>query len=211
MEKSLSAKSKGLTHFKSIQFMEDFRDSYCISSLDLFSTRGVTGRLSGVGPGSESLLFSCLSGLFTKRARRYYNVFVEGGDVQPQPKYENELLQKKVISLDTSSSTFIRKCIARVLRIPHEREPFENSLAAEPDLFNRLWENELFTHVVAILWRRPFTLWNGMTLPCIRVVTVRDKDVIKHVESVQNGLLKLEDIKFIPYSKRGTARLVGKK
>lgn len=201
MEQRYHPKAKGMTHLKCVQILDDTLDPFLVPSIDLFSNKGVTGRLTGIGNGMEMKVFPYVAEMFPHKNTRFYNIFVEGGDVQPQPKTEEEILKKKVISLDTSCSTFLRRIISQTLDLPYDRGPFENSLAEEPELLNALWEQELFSRVVAFLWRCTFKLSSGKSLSKVRVVTLRETASVAHLDSTLNGQLDPKEVNYLTYAK----------
>ncbi|MBQ7609458.1 MAG: hypothetical protein IJU76_16055 [Desulfovibrionaceae bacterium] len=202
MEHSFRAQTKGLTQFKCVQIISDPAEPCIIHSLDSYMAMGVPGRFTGVGLGSETrLMMSIHPFLGENRTVRYFSLFIEGGDAQPTPRNEDDVRQKKVVSLDTSSSPYLRERVAQVVGIPVDRDPFVRALARDPELFNRLWEDPLFTHVNAFQWYGDFPLQNGRTLTHIRLITIRDIDLICRVHCLTNPKIDLEDVLCFPYTK----------
>ncbi len=200
MEHSFRVQTKGLTQFKCIQIISDPDEPCIVRSLDYTMSAGVPGRFTGVGLGSETrLMMSIHPFLGENRTVRYFSLFIEGGDAQPTPRDKEDLLMRKVISLDTSSSPYLREYVSQLLEIPADREPFVQALAREPAFFNRLWEDPLFVHVNAFQWYGDFPLQNGRTLSHVRLVTIRDIALITRVHCLTIPQIGMEDVSFLPY------------
>lgn len=153
-QEQLRPLTRGLTQFKTVQFIEDTAEPFRIVSLDKYVFCGVKKRITGIGFGNETQVLSAVNELVRPpKQLRVFSIFIEGGDVQPSPKDEDMLIEKKVLSLDSNSSKYIRTLAGEILDIPDDRVGFSTCLSTNPNIINQLWEHEAFQHLKAIQWR----------------------------------------------------------
>ena len=135
MEHGFRPQEKGLTQLTFVQVVHQADEPYCVTSVDHFLAKGIPLRLTGLALDSESRFFSLLHKQFSlKESFRFYSVFVEGGDLKPQPKNEEEFLQKKVILLDGTMNSFLRNLVAKVLNLSLDRDAVVGMLSDRPEL-----------------------------------------------------------------------------
>ncbi|MCR4666521.1 MAG: hypothetical protein K5657_04405 [Desulfovibrio sp.] len=182
MEGKQQDEVRGLTKVVCIQPTRAADEPYRVRSVDAYFGRGVPSRLTGVSVRSEANFLSLLQARYAREGMRFYNVYVDGGDMQPLAKDAAGLRTKKIVPLDTSLNSVIRSLAADILHLPDEREAFMKGLARDPGLLNRLWEHELFAHVRAFFWRAEIPFAGKST--SIRFVSVRDVSCVHHVHCI---------------------------
>lgn len=195
------SKVAGLTQFKCFQIIEDVNDPFEIKSIDYFASFGIPGRLTGVVMSSEVTLFHALRPLVTDTQQvRFYSIHIEGGDVQPSPRNEEEVLKKKVLSLDSNCSPFLRKYFGYRFGIGTDRKVFLQAISDNPAIVNRIWQEDMCAHLHAIQWIGTITL-NGAkeSLPNIRLLTIRDCALIKNVHCLTSPSAAIAAQACIPY------------
>ena len=189
--------TKGLTQFKTVQIIENSDEPFVIQSLDKYVFCGVKGRITGIGFGNETQVLSAINETIRPpKQMRVYSVFIEGGDVQPSPKDYESLQQKKVLSLDSNTSKFMRKLAGDILNIPSDRLGFSTSLATNPNIINKLWEHQSFSHLNAIQWRGTLIVNKNVKLLGMRLISIIKPEVICHIQCIQDSKANVDNVSY---------------
>lgn len=199
MEPGRNPPRKGLTRFRSLQIINSPDDPQEVHSIDFLAPRGVPGRFTGFF-GSDAPFIACIHKTLLKahQSLRFFTLYAEGGDLQPHPQSPEELAQKKMVALDTSTSQFVRSLVQTILGMPLERDNLAGLLGSHPELLNVLWADTRFAHVKAFQWRCDFPLPGGTNFPGMRLITLRDPSSIHYVQCVDPRIQR-EDIRFVCY------------
>ena len=189
--------TRGLTQLKTVQVIEDPSEPFIIQSLNNYVFCGVLERITGIGFGNETQILSALNAtLRPPKQLRIFSIFIEGGDVQPSPKDADILAQKKVLSLDCNTSKFIRTLTGEVLHVPSDRVGYVKAVSGNPNLISKLWDHPSFQHLNAIQWRGELVFNSNIHLTGMRMITMRDPSIVRHVQCIQDSKASLDNVIF---------------
>ena len=196
-QSQLRPHTRGLTHLKTVQIVSDPAEPYVIESIDTYVPCGMTKRITGIALESDAKVLSALQEtLLPPRQMRIFSLFLEGADLQPAPNSLEKLHQKKVISLDSNTCKFLREFVQETFDYPSNRRQFEEAIANRPSFIDHLWDHDDFRHVRAIYWRGTLILKNSVFFRNVRLITIRDPEVLCHVQCVQDTKVSIENVTF---------------